>query len=178
MRNFKTFKMPYIFIDDSKGKYQPIYKEYVKSIPRLNLESGILNCPFLPEKNEKKVKPKISKKNRNKIKYCEICCVKYDNYFKHITTPLHLSFSTDETNYKDIDKFIASMENIVFSHEIIYQSPCKGIDDVYKINYQFTTLNSIIQLSNPSTNCEIISNNDPNILIAELLKRNYDLNKY
>lgn len=104
MRNYTIFKHPYILIEDIKSKHQPFYKEYTGDLPRLNLNSPTLCCPF---QENKRYKPSVKRK-QTKSGFCELCYIKFSDYEKHVMEFEHREYAKDKTNYKKIDMFINS----------------------------------------------------------------------
>lgn len=129
MKGYTTFKFPYILIEDAKGKLQPIYKEYTKEIPFLNLESPILCCPF---SNARRDDSKPKKKNRLKAGYCEVCYVKYEDYNTHVESNEHREYADDDYNYRQIDIFIKDLlEEELFGSSNYLNSPCERLEAKY-----------------------------------------------
>ncbi|ORD94646.1 hypothetical protein ECANGB1_320 [Enterospora canceri] len=148
MKSFRAFKFPYVYLEDTKGKCQPVYKEYAKKQPALNLNSAFLGCPFLPEKKpraENKTTLK-SKRPRSKVRYCEICCSKYDDYESHVSTALHRSFGDDNSNYKAIDAFVTEIRGTTFSQRHPRPSPCERLDNLYATAYLASSAHSVFKL--------------------------------
>lgn len=125
MKTYVTFKYPYVLIEDTKGKYQPIYKEYSKDIPFINLDSPTLCCPFTTAKRSTKAK----KMNPIKAGYCEICYTKFDDYKMHVLTKDHVEYAKNDANYRKIDAFIQEMdvEQRVYSADFM-NSPCDRLE--------------------------------------------------
>lgn len=125
MKNYTTFKHPYVLIEDSKGKLQPIYKEYEKELPRINLDSPTLCCPFSNARRSSKPK----KKPTIKPGYCEICYTKFEDYNLHVKSKEHREYAEDESNYRKIDAFIAEMAEV--DYECLrdaMNSPCDRLE--------------------------------------------------
>lgn len=148
MKNYTTFKSPYVLIEDLKSKFQPIYKEYAKETPSLNLESPVLCCPFSNARRISRPKKKCPKTG-----YCEICYVKYDNYSEHINCKEHKEYAEDDYNYRAIDVFIKDMleRDLYGSHNVIH-SPCERLEAEFSNNKQVLYNNdsetdSLIRLS-------------------------------
>lgn len=130
MKNYTTFKYPYVLIEDSKSKCQPIYKEYTKEVPSINLNSPALCCPF---SNARRGDLKVKKKPQVKAGYCEICFMKFDNYESHIQTRDHREFSKDDKNYRKIDSLIESfIINPEYSTYSVPSSPCDRLERMLK----------------------------------------------
>lgn len=121
MKSYITFKHPYVLIEDTKGRYQAIYKEYTKEIPQIYLDSPALCCPFTPARRT--TKPK--KQEKAKSGFCEVCYLKFDNYRIHVETKSHLAYARHPANYRVIDAFIESMQGYTSLHDDpIASSPC------------------------------------------------------
>lgn len=125
MKNYSTFKHPYVLIEDSKNKYQPFYKEYTKEIPHINYESPALCCPFSSARRSTKPRKRAVVKSG----YCEVCFIKFDNYDEHIETKEHREYANDEAHYQKIDQFIDSIKSS-FDYNIyrIPESPCDKLE--------------------------------------------------
>lgn len=105
LKKYIIFSKPYILIEDLKGKYQPFYKEYdEEKVPRMNLSSPALCCPFLKNKRFKTSK----KRKERKGGFCEICYQKYISYDFHVKERSHREFALDARNYKEIDEITDS----------------------------------------------------------------------
>jgi len=135
MKGYTTFKFPYISIEDSKGKLQPIYKEYPKEIPTINLESPVLCCPFSNARRD--TRPK--KKNLPKAGYCEICYVKFEDYGMHVKCSEHKEYASDDYNYRQIDLFMRELlEEELFGPANHLSSPCERLEARYGTGQQIT----------------------------------------
>lgn len=157
MKNYTTFKHPYVLIEDTKSKYQPFYKEYQKDIPFINLSSPALCCPF---SNARRATTLVKKKQLAKSGYCEICFMKFDNYDLHVNTNDHKEFSEDSYNYRKIDAFIETIR--ADTEEIYYKipsSPCDKLEELLKhsdltIRGNYYDSDSLIRLSKDSESVE------------------------
>lgn len=128
MKGYTTFKNPYILIEDNRGKFQPVYKEYTKEIPCINLQSPVLCCPF---SNARRY-PKSKKKNSTKSGYCEICYTKFEDYEKHVECEEHREYAKDDYNYRAIDVFIKELlEQELFGESNYLHSPCERLEEKY-----------------------------------------------
>lgn len=128
MKNYTTFKSPYILIEDSKARFQPIYKEYANEIPSINLESPILCCPFSNARRSNKPK----KKNNVKSGYCEICYMRYEDYAVHVESKDHREYAEDDYNYREIDIFIKEfIEQELYGMQGYINSPCEQLEAKY-----------------------------------------------
>ncbi|ELA42510.1 uncharacterized protein VICG_00609, partial [Vittaforma corneae ATCC 50505] len=152
MRKYTTFKFPYILIEDVKGKFQPIYKEYIRETPIINLSSPVLCCPF--SNARRSVKP--MKKNQIKSGYCEVCYVKYEDYNTHIQCADHREYAEDDYNYRMIDIFIKEfLEQELYGVASYLNSPCERLESKYSngqpIAYDSESeLDSLIRVSRGS----------------------------
>lgn len=125
MKNYVTFTHPYVLVEDAKAKYQPVYKEYLKDIPSINLDSPTLCCPFSTLKRPSRPRKKAPVKSG----YCEICYVKYADYDAHVSAQDHVEYAEDGRNYKKIDSFIAEMEDATYGYSLsIAKSPCDRLE--------------------------------------------------
>lgn len=128
MKNYTIFTSPYILIEDAKGKYQPVYKEYTKEIPSINLDSPVLCCPFSNARRSNKPK----KKNPVKPGYCEICYLRYEDYLMHVNSKEHREYAEDDYNYRAIDLFIKDLlEQEIFGSSEYLHSPCEKLEAKY-----------------------------------------------
>lgn len=128
MKNYTTFKYPYLLIEDAKGKCQPIYKEYTKEIPSFRLDSPPLCCPFTNARRSTGAKRKPFAKSG----FCEICYVKFEDYDEHVTGTEHREFGDDDYNYRSIDVFIKDMlEQELFGGSNYTNSPCEKLEAKY-----------------------------------------------
>lgn len=149
MKNYTTFKGPYVLIEDSKNKFQPIYKEYTRGVPSLSLDSPVLCCPFSTARRT--TRPK--KKCPIKAGYCEICYVKYENYSEHVNCKEHREYAEDDYNYRMIDVFIKDMlEHDLYGGHNVLHSPCEKLEAEFSSNKQIFYNNdsgpdSLIRLS-------------------------------
>lgn len=128
MKNYTTFKFPYLLIEDLKGKFQPMYKEYNKEIPSIRLNSPALCCPFsnARRQNGQKKKPTVIPG------YCEVCYCKFDNYEEHVSEKEHREFAADDFNYRSIDIFIKEMlEQELYGCSNYTNSPCEKLEAKY-----------------------------------------------
>lgn len=128
MGSYRTFKSPYVQIEDCSGRMQPIFKEYAKRTPEINYTSEIASCPFLPTRKAVTQSQK-AKKVKSKVKCCEVCCVKYTDYEEHCRTSKHVLYAIDNTNYAEIDTLIKTMPGSTFSQ--IPESPCKSLETIF-----------------------------------------------
>lgn len=152
MRGYTTFKFPYILIEDAKGKFQPVYKEYIKGVPAINLSSPILCCPFSNARRG----PKSKKKNQLKSGYCEVCYVKYEDYDMHIQCFDHREYAKDDHNYRMIDIFVKDfLEQELYGVTNYLNSPCERLESKYSSDQLITydsgsELSSLIRVSRGS----------------------------
>lgn len=125
MKTYVTFKYPYVLIEDAKGKHQPVYKEYTKDVPFMNLDSPVLCCPFTTAKRSTRAR----KPNPVKAGYCEICYTKFDDYDSHVLGKDHLEYAGNDANYRRIDAFIQEVEaeQCVYNAEFM-NSPCDRLE--------------------------------------------------
>ncbi|KAL6122594.1 hypothetical protein NUSPORA_00362 [Nucleospora cyclopteri] len=151
MRNYKTFKHPYVLVEDKRGKYQSLYKEYLKKPPTLYLTAESIGCPFLPQIRPKSKSTQKSKKNKIKQKYCEICLIKYEDYQAHVSATAHSNFGKDNNNYIEIDKFIEEIKTVQFSQRQIPLSPCSRLTTLYAKSIFNSSCNSCLRLSKESS---------------------------
>lgn len=142
MKGYTTFKNPYILIEDTRGKFQPTYKEYSLDLPSINLQSPILCCPFSNARRN----PKPKKKNPIKSGYCEICYTKFEDYVKHVECEEHREYARDDYNYRMIDVFIKEfLEQELFGAINYLHSPCERLEETYS-NCQPMVYNSESEL--------------------------------
>lgn len=125
MKNYVLFKHPYVLIEDSKGKYRPIYKEYPKNMPTLNLNSPALCCPF---SNAVRNRTQSKKAAGPKQGYCEICYTKYNDYVEHVKAREHIEYAEDPNNYKTIDSFITEFNRNNSAYNAVLRSPCDKLE--------------------------------------------------
>ncbi len=146
MKNYILFKNPYVLIEDIKGKYQPMYKEYTKHIPCLYLKSPTLCSPFSRARRSSGTK----KKPGNQAGLCEICYCKFDNYKSHVSTKKHIESVKLYNNYSQIDAFIAELNKENKINEFLQiQSPCD------KLAAQFFTTRNRHSDNNSQTDSSI-----------------------
>ncbi|KAI4291961.1 hypothetical protein PAPHI01_1243 [Pancytospora philotis] len=122
MKTYVTFKHPYILVEDLKERYQPVYKEYSKELPHINLDSPTLCCPFTAARRTN------AKKKATAVKsgYCEVCFVKFDNYLTHTEAKSHVDFARNSNNYKMVDAFIDELDEdcAPYCEALGASSPC------------------------------------------------------
>lgn len=128
MKGYIAFKKPYLLIEDSNAKFQPIYKEYEAEIPAINLDSPELCCPFSAARRTGKNK----KKSPIKSGYCEICYMKYEDYEEHIRLLEHRQYAEHDHNYRLIDVFIKEfLEKELYGFNGYTNSPCERLEEKY-----------------------------------------------
>lgn len=128
MKNYTTFKFPYLLIEDLKGKFQPMFKEYTKEIPAIRMNSPALCCPFSDARRTNGIK----KKPTVVPGYCEVCYCKFDNYEEHVSGKEHKEFALYDFNYRNIDIFIKDMlEQELYGCYNYNNSPCEKLEAKY-----------------------------------------------
>lgn len=133
MKNYITFKHPYVLVEDCKNKFQPFYKEYINQIPSFNYDSPSLCCPFSSARRSQRPK----KRNIIKSGYCEICYSKYDVYDEHVMTREHVEYAEDDYNYRNIDLFIQDMlETKLYEYYSYMHSPCERLEEKFASSSQ------------------------------------------
>lgn len=131
MKNYKTFSTQYILIEDSKGKHQPFYKEYLKTPPTMAVIEQI-GCPFLPNKKRREGKSKATTTNKKrKTYYCEVCCMRYESYSRHISQD-HMACECPA-----LDEFVKNFKcEPIDKKDAVYEnSPSDGMRSVYNLSF-------------------------------------------
>ncbi|OQS54951.1 hypothetical protein EHP00_1290 [Ecytonucleospora hepatopenaei] len=129
MKNFRHFSSQYILIEDSKGKHQPIYKEYEKSPPKMTVVEKI-GCPFVTKKVRRENKNKNNSKKKPKSGYCEVCCMRYSSYLEHMKQE-HVTCEC-----ASLDEFVREFKEVVIeTTSIDYEnSPSTNMRSVYYLS--------------------------------------------
>lgn len=182
MKNYTTFKHPYLLIEDGKGKYQPIYKEFPKELPTINLSSPTLCCPFTTARRGQR--PKKRAPHQKKPGYCEICYCRFSDYLAHVRTREHRDYAIEPENYARVDAFISelSRELAIASpcpyDELLLRSPCDRLEAEFSQNPAlFSTpqeTESLLRFSEGPTDG---SNNVPFDIILNNIEKKYSQEK-
>lgn len=174
MKQYVLFKHPYVLIEDSRGKYRPIHKEYIKTVPSLNLNSPPLCCPF---SSATRNKSQTKRAGLPKAGYCEICYTKFDDYTEHVNLNEHLEYAVDFNNYKEVDAFILEFERRQeIDSEIILRSPCDKLEaELANSNALYYSSGNIIQMSIEMTEESMPALN--RVIITDIENYNGQINK-
>jgi len=139
MKDFRCFKFPYVLIEEERGKYQPMFKEYPADLPTINYSSPPLCCPFSSHRNySSKIKGKCYQKPKPGC--CEICYTRYEDYNEHVATREHVEFAKNPNNYRKVDEIIEELNSVrnTFIPEVP-PSPCDKLEeDLYIQTRKFT----------------------------------------
>lgn len=174
MKSYTTFKFPYLLIEDLKGKFQPIYKEYSKAEPEIDLYSPPQCCPFSNARRSNNQNKKITPK----AGYCEICYVRYDDYNLHVLRKEHREFAEDDFNYRSIDILIKDMLEKELSGMFNYvNSPCDRLEQKFsQLNQAYfnnsSDVENLIRISKGSFDDES-STVDFGIILKNIDKNEY-----
>lgn len=168
MKNYITFKNPYILVEDCKNKFQPFYKEYSQQLPNFNLDSPSLCCPFSTARRSQKPK----KKNPIISGFCEMCYMRFDDYEEHVLTKEHMDFAHDDYNYRHIDLFIQDfLEKELYESCKYMNSPCERLEE------KFASSSQVYYNNESGTGSVIVMSFDSSATSNEVVEFDLILNK-